>query len=122
RSTRIVTPGDNIVSVPNSEIMNQSISNTNSGLNNCLVSADIYLPHLIDTQRVRQIAIEVAQISKYVYLNKPIAVIFFSEKTNKEPVLKMRLNAYVMNVGYEFLFKSEMTELVLRELKNEGLM
>jgi hypothetical protein len=27
-----------------------------------------------------------------------------------------------MNVGYEFLFKSEMTELVLRELKNEGLM
>jgi hypothetical protein len=34
----------------------------------------------------------------------------------------MRLNAYVMNVGYEFLFKSEMTELVLRELKNEGLM
>jgi small-conductance mechanosensitive channel len=102
--------------------MNQSISNTNSGLNNCLVSADIYLPHLIDTQRVRQIAIEVAQISKYVYLNKPIAVIFFSEKTNKEPVLMMRLKAYVMNVRYEFFFKSEMTELVLRELKNEGLM
>ncbi|MDD2560470.1 MAG: mechanosensitive ion channel [Bacteroidales bacterium] len=121
RSTRIVTPDDSVVSVPNSEMMNQSISNSNSSANNCQVVAEVYLPHLIDTKRVRQIATEVAQVSKYVYLNKPITVVFFSDKTDERPILKMRLKAYVMDLRDEFSFKSEMTELVLRELKKEGL-
>lgn len=121
RSTRIVTPDDSVVSVPNSEMMNQSISNSNSSANNCQVVAEVYLPHLIDTKRVRQIATEVAQVSKYVYLNKPISVVFFSDKTDERPILKMRLKAYVMDLRDEFSFKSEMTELVLRELKKEGL-
>lgn len=122
RSTRIVTPDDSVVSVPNSEMMNQSISNSNSSQNNCQVVAEVYLPHLIDTKRVREIATEVARISKYVYLNKPITVVFFSDKTDEKPILKMRLKAYVMDLRDEFSFKSEMTELVLRELKNEGLL
>jgi hypothetical protein len=28
----------------------------------------------------------------------------------------MRLKAYVMDIRYEFIFKSELTEIVLREL------
>lgn len=122
RSTRILTSDDNIVSVPNSEIMNQSIANTNSGDIYCQVTAQIYLPHLIDTGRVRQIATEVAQISKYVYLNRAISVSFFSDKTDEKPILKMLLKAYVIDINYESAFKSELTELVLCELKKEGLM
>ncbi|MDX9770932.1 MAG: mechanosensitive ion channel family protein [Tenuifilaceae bacterium] len=121
RSTRIVTPDDSVVTIPNSEMMNQSISNANSSENNCQVVAEVYLPHTIDTKRAREIALEVAQVSKYIYLNKPITVLFFSEKTNNQPILKMRLKAYVNDVRHEFPFKSEMTELVLRELQKEGL-
>ena len=121
RSTRIVTPDDSVVTIPNSEMMNQSISNSNSSENNCQVVAEVYLPHTIDTKRVREIAIEVAQVSKYIYLNKPITVLFFSEKTEKQPLLKMRLKAYVNNLQHEFAFKSEMTEFVLKELVKEGL-
>lgn len=121
RSTRIVTPDDSVVTIPNSEMMNQSISNANSSENNCQVVAEVYLPHTIDTKRAREIATEVAQVSKYIYLNKPITVLFFSEKTNNQPLLKMRLKAYVNDVRHEFPFKSEMTELVLRELQKEGL-
>lgn len=121
RSTRIVTPDDSVVTIPNSEMMNQSISNSNSSENNCQVVAEVYLPHTIDTKRVREIATEVAQVSKYIYLNKPIAVLFFSEKTEKQPLLKMRLKAYVNNLRHEFAFKSEMTEFVLKELIKEGL-
>ncbi|MDY0254987.1 MAG: mechanosensitive ion channel family protein [Tenuifilaceae bacterium] len=121
RSTRIVTPDDSVVTIPNSEMMNQSISNANSSENNCQVVAEVYLPHTIDTKRAREIALEVAQVSKYIYLNKPITVLFFSEKTNNQPILKMRLKAYVNDVRHEFPFKSEMTELVLRELQKDGL-
>ena len=34
----------------------------------------------------------------------------------------MCLKAYVMDIRYEFAFKSDMTELVLRHLQEEGLL
>jgi small-conductance mechanosensitive channel len=122
RSTKIITPDDSTVTVPNSEFMNQYVSNSNSGENNCQVVAEIYLPINIDTERVREIATEAAQVSKYIFLNKPIAVLFFNEIHDRRLVLKMRLKAYVSNLEKEFVFKSEMTEIVLKSLLEEGLM
>jgi len=122
RSTRIVTGDDSVVSIPNSDIMNQAVSNVNSGEPNCQVVAEVYLPIDIDTVAVRGIALEVARVSKYVYLNKPISVLFFNEVKEYRSYLKMRLKAYVMDIRYEFAFKSEMTELIIRELLSEGVL
>jgi small-conductance mechanosensitive channel len=121
RSTRIVTADDSIVSVPNSEIMNQSVSNSNSGEPNCQVVAEFFLPMDIDTEQVRKIAIEGAQVSRYVYLEKPVVALFFQEIKDRKSYLKMRLKAYVLDIRYEFAFKSDMTELVLQALLNEGI-
>ena len=122
RSTRIVTADDSKVIIPNSDIMNQSVSNSNSGEPNCQVVAEVFLPIDIDTVAVRDIALEVARVSKYIYLNKPVNVLFFNEVKEKRSFLKMRLKAYVLDIRYEFDFKSEMTELILRELIKEGLL
>lgn len=122
RSTRIVTPDDSLVAIPNSTIMNGSVSNANAGEANCLVVAEIYLPLSIDTIRVREIATQTAQVSQYVYLNKPITVLFFNEVKERRSYLKMRLKAYVMDIRSEFAFKSEMTEIVISSLLAEGLM
>jgi MscS family membrane protein len=121
RTTRIVTPDDSTVSVPNMELMNSAVSNANTGELNCQVVAEIYLPIDVDTQRVRKIAIEAAQVSRFIYLNKPIVVVFFNEMHQRKSYLKMRLKAYVMEIRYEFQFKSDMTEIVLRELLSQGL-
>jgi len=121
RSTRIVTADDSVVSVPNAEVMNQSVSNSNSGEPNCQVVAEFYLPMDIDTEQVRKIAIEGAQVSRFVYLDKPIVALFFQEIKDKKSYLKMRLKAYVMDIRYEFAFKSDMTELVLQALMKEGI-
>ena len=48
RTVRIVTPDDSIVSIPNGEIVNQSVSNANSGAFNCQVVAEFFLPPDID--------------------------------------------------------------------------
>jgi|WetSurSiteA1Bulk_404760.scaffolds.fasta_scaffold13261_2 MscS family membrane protein len=122
RFTRIVTDNDSVVNIPNSDIMNQPVANSNSGEPNCQVVAEVFLPIDIDTVAVREIALEVARISKYVYLNKPISVLFFNEVRERRSYLKMRLKAYVMDIKYEFEFKSEMTELIIRELINEGIL
>ena len=121
RSTRIVTPDDSTVSIPNGEVMSKSVSNTNYGEPNCQVVAEIYLPITVDTEKVRQIAVEAAQVSKYIFLKKPVVVLFFNEVKERRSYLKMRLKAYVMDIRYEFQFKSEMTETVIRELIKEKI-
>jgi len=73
----------------------------------------------VDTDQARKIALEAAQVSKYIYLNKPIKVLFFNEVHQRRSYLKMRLKAYVLDIRDEFEFKSDMTEIVLRELINQ---
>jgi len=121
RITKMVTADDSVVSVPNAELMNNSISNSNSGELNCQVVAEIYLPIDVNTANVRKIALEAALVSKFVYLNKPIVVLFFNEVKERRSYLKMRLKAYVMDIRYEFQFKSDMTEIVIRELLKQGV-
>ncbi len=121
RSTKIVTADDSMITIPNSEFMTQNVSNSNSGENNCQVVAEIYLPIDVNTEQVRKIATEAAQISKYIYLNKPINVVFINEMHEYKSVLKMRLKAYVSNLDKEFAFKSEMTEIVLKSLLEQGI-
>ncbi|MEQ8910581.1 MAG: mechanosensitive ion channel [Vicingaceae bacterium] len=121
RSTRIVTKDDSLVSLPNAEVVNKAVSNSNAGEANCQVVAEIYLPVDIDTNKARQLAIEAAQVSQYIYLNKPIAVLFVNEVKEKRSYLKMRLKAYVSDIRYEFAFQSDMTEIVMKEFIKQGM-
>jgi len=121
-TTRVVTPDDSVVVIPNMELTNTSVSNSNSGELYCQVVAKIILPIDVNTQKVRQIAIESAQVSKYIYLNKPIAVIFTNKINENKPYLEMKLKAYVMDIRYEFHFQSDMTEIVLKELLNQSIL
>lgn len=120
RSTRIHTADDSVVTFPNGELMNQPISNSNSGETNCQVVAEIYLPITIDTKKVRSIAVEVAKLSQFIYLAKPITIIFVSDIKHDKLCYKMRLKAYVMDIRYEFVFKSELTEKLIKELLSKN--
>ncbi|MBN2349097.1 MAG: mechanosensitive ion channel [Bacteroidales bacterium] len=115
RSTRITTPDDSLVSVPNAEVMNQSVSNANSGEENCQVVTEIFLPLTADMHKIKQSAIEAAQVSKFIYLNKPIAVLFFQENIGLKVMLKVKVKAYVNDIRNEFAFKSELTEILTHE-------
>jgi len=121
RATRIVTPDDSTVIIPNMTLMNASISNSNSGELYCQVVAKIMLRLDVDTQKVRKIAIEAAQVSKYIYLNKPIVVLFANKMNEQKAYIEMSLKAYVMDIRYEFAFKSDMSEIVIKELLKQGV-
>jgi small-conductance mechanosensitive channel len=121
RSTRIVTKDDSLVSVPNSEAVNNAVSNSNSGESNCQVVAEIWLPIDLDTSKARAIALESAQVSPYVYLNKPITILFINEVKEQRSYLKMRVKAYVSDTRNEFIFMSDVTERVIKELLRQGI-
>ena len=115
RSTRLVTPSDNLVTVPNAEVMSQAVANANSGEENCQVVTEIFLPLNADLGKIRKTAEEAAQVSRYVFLNKPIVVLFSQEDVGQRVLLKVKVKAYVNDLRNEFQFQSEITEVLTRE-------
>jgi small-conductance mechanosensitive channel len=121
RSTRIVTPDDNLVSVPNAQVVDGQVANANAGELNCQVVTNLYLPGWIDEAQAKKIAFEAAASSKYVYLNKPIVVLVKDEF--KETFLThLKVKAYVLDPRYEFLFESDVTERARAGFRDAGLL
>lgn len=109
RSTRIVTADDNLVTVPNSQVVEEQVHNANAGQLNCQVVTDLYLPGQVDERRAREIAFEAAVTSQYVFLNKPI-VVLVSDEFRTTFVTRVRVKAYVLDPRFEFLMQSDITE------------
>jgi small-conductance mechanosensitive channel len=120
RSTRITTPDDSLVTVPNSQVVDGQVSNANAGELNCQVVTDLYLPGWVDEAQAKRIAFEAATGSKYVYLNKPIVVLVKDEF--KETFLThLKVKAYVLDPRYEFLLMSDVTERARAGFRKAGL-
>jgi small-conductance mechanosensitive channel len=121
RSTRIVTPDDSLVSVPNAQVVDGQVANANAGELNCQVVTDLYLPGWVDEARAKRIAFEAAASSKYVYLNKPIVVLVKDEF--KETFLThLKVKAYVLDPRFEFAFQSDVTERARAGFRDAGLL
>jgi small-conductance mechanosensitive channel len=121
RSTRIVTPDDNLVSVPNSQITDGQVSNANAGVPDCQVVTDLFLPIWADEGIAKRVAYEAAAASQLVYMGKPI-VVLLKEVFDKELMLRVRVKAYVLEHQYEFGFMSEITQAARREYRRLGLL
>lgn len=121
RSTRIVTPDDNLVSVPNAQVVDGQVANANAGALNLQVVTDLYLPGWVDEAQAKQIAYDAAAASRYVYLDKPIVVLV--KDVFKETFLtQLKVKAYVLDPRYEFLLMSEVTERARAEFRKQGLL
>ncbi|MEO0856894.1 MAG: mechanosensitive ion channel family protein [Bacteroidota bacterium] len=121
RSTRIVTPDDNLVSVPNAQVADSQVSNANAGALDCQVVTDLYLPGWVDVHQAKQIAYEAAATSKYVYLDKPIVVIC-KDAFKETFLLHLKVKAYVLDTRYEFLLMSDVTEAAKDAFRKAGLL
>ena len=121
RSTRIVTPDDNLVSVPNAQVVDQQVANANAGELNCQVVTDLYLSGEVDEAHAKRIAFEAAVSSKYVYLNKPI-VVLIKDELHWTVLTRVRVKAYVLDPRHEFLFASDVTERARAGFRAAGMM
>ena len=109
RSTRIVTPDDNLVAVPNAQIVDSQVSNANAGAPDCQVSTHLYLPGNVDVVRAKQLAFEVASRSSYVYLQKPI-VVHVRDEFDQAHITHIIVKAYVIDARMEPMLITDITE------------
>lgn len=119
RATRIVTPDDNEVTVPNAHVIDSQVANANTGSLNCQVIVELYVPGWTDVMEAKAIAYSAAANSKYVYMGKPIVVNV--QDVFKETFLtKLTVKAYVLDTRYEYAFASDVAESAKAEFKYQG--
>ncbi|HAC15222.1 MAG TPA: hypothetical protein DCE78_04665, partial [Bacteroidetes bacterium] len=121
RSVRIVTEDDSMVTIPNGEIMNKAVSNSNSSALDCQVVAELFLPSKIDINAVDEVCRKAAMTSRYAYLNKPVFVHTTHGTMGPRDFLKVRIKAYVLDIRFEQELRSDMTNLAITELTRRGL-
>lgn len=121
RSTRLRTFDDNIVSFPNAFVWTQTIANSNSGNLDEMVVTTLMLPAYVDIQTIKDIAWEAAAASPYAYLKKPINVLI-EDQFNRSFLTKFIIKTYVIDVRYERLLNSDITENIKAELIKRKLM
>lgn len=121
RSTRITTPDDSLVTVPNAQVVDGQVSNANAGALDCQVVTHLYLPGWADVALAKRLAYEAAASSKYVYLNKPIVVNVLDE-FKETFLLHLKVKAYVLDTRYEHLLASDVTEAAKTAFLRHGLL
>lgn len=120
RSTRIVTADDDLVSVPNSQVVEEQVANGNAGQLHCQVVTNLHLPGSVDERRAKEVAFEAAVNSQYVFLQKPIRV-FIEDEFRTTFVTRVRVRAYVLDPRFEFLLRSDITERAREGFRSAGL-
>lgn len=120
RSTKIVTPDDSLVTVPNSVVLSSSVSNTNAGAIDCQVVVDIWLPASTQLERVESIAREAVLTSKLAYLNKPV-VVNVKDEFKETYLTHLIVKAYVFDTRYENAFAADLTRRIKKEFVRHGL-
>lgn len=121
RSTRIVTADDDLVTIPNAQVVGEQVANSNAGQLNCQVLTDLYLPGRVDERKAKEIAFEAAVTSQYVFLKKPI-VVLVQDEFRTTFVTRIRVRAYVLDPRFEFVFQSDITERARDGFRAAGLM
>ena len=120
RNTQVNTLDDNLVTIPNSAIISDNISNANSGALDCMVVVTLWLPVNVNVTKVRKIANEAAITSRYLNIDKPVTILFFDHFDN-QPASKVVVKAYVLDARYEKLFEADVTEAAKKSLIEAGI-
>jgi MscS family membrane protein len=120
RSTKLTTPDDTRVTIPNSEILSSSAWNANSGVPDCQVVTDIFLPHDTDPAEAVEIGYESAFSSPYLLLSKPV-VVLLQDHFQYAPYMTLRIKAYVYDHRFEPRLQSDITIRTKAELLKRGI-
>jgi small-conductance mechanosensitive channel len=119
RATRLVTPDDSLVSVPNYLMFSQAVASANAGSPEMMVVIDLFIASESEAEVALEILQEAVITSKYVYISKkrPFTVLLDDFPFYR----RVRAKAYVYDLRYEFEFRSEVTRRAWQELTKRGV-
>jgi small-conductance mechanosensitive channel len=119
RSTRLVTPDDSVVVVPNFLFFDESIANANAGAPEMLVTVEFYVDPDADVARASAIVEDALVTSPYVYVGEdcPAGVVVEDDLYYRT----VEGRAYVNDLRNEIAFRNDVTRRVLAAFDGEGI-
>jgi small-conductance mechanosensitive channel len=117
RALQLVTPDDDLVTIPHLMLWNHPISNANNGGPQLQCTADFYLHPEHDAEKALETLQDVALTSAYLAVGRPVSVI-----ANEEPwSTRYRIRAYPIDARQQFSFVTDLTARGKAELMRLGI-
>lgn len=117
RAVQLLTPDDNLVSIPHLKLWSEPVINANDGGPTLQCSADFFLHPAHDGALVRGLLRDVALTSAYLAMGQPIAVVAQEFPWGT----RYRLRAYPIDGRQQFRFVTDLTLRGKAELRRAGL-
>ena len=119
RATRLVTPDDTLVSVPNYLIFTQAAASASSGTPEMMVVIDLFIDPDSDAVTGLEILKEAVVTSRYVFISRryPYTVLLQDFPYYR----RLRAKAYVHDLRNEFEFMSEVTRRAWCAFEQRGI-
>jgi small-conductance mechanosensitive channel len=121
RSTKMMTPDDTLVTIPNSHILDSFSFNDNAGVPECLVSTDLYLPADTDPDLAIRVGHDALVTCPYVLLRRRRAVVLEDAYT-ESPFMILKLKGYVYDHRYRPAMITDLTRRCKQEFRRLGLL
>jgi len=120
RVTRVVTPDDTLVSVPNGSIFQNPVANVNAGNLEMMVMIDLFIDPSSDAHQAMQILREALLTSQYIRLSEkhPYVILMKDFPFYK----RIRAKGYANDFRYEFIFETDVTKRAWQEFRRNGIM
>jgi small-conductance mechanosensitive channel len=121
RSVKLRTLDDSMVTIPNNMLLNEVTSCGNYGVLNMQVMIDFLIGIDQDVHRAREIVLEAAVTSNFVYLSNPVEVLVSQVATDGLVALRLRLKVYVLDTVFEKAFETDVTLRVMDAFRAENI-
>ncbi len=121
RSVRLVTPDDNVITIPNNKFLTEVVSSGNLGALDMLVEQDFYIGVDQDPALAKRLVAEASTSTRYAYLKKGWSVGINQVMIDNYYALRVRSNVYVLDVMYESALKTDVTERVMAAFREHGI-
>jgi small-conductance mechanosensitive channel len=121
RCTKIRTPEDTVVTVPNSEVLSSTVSNDNYGAPECQVVTHVFLPADTDPKTAMRIGFESAVCSPFLQPYRPITAIL-NDRYTESPYMEMRIKAYVFDHRFVARMQTDITTRAKLQLDRMGIL
>jgi len=121
RSTKLMTPDDTMVTIPNSQILDAVSFNENAGVPECMVVTELFLPADIDADLAIRIGHDALVTCPYLLLRRR-HIVALEDCYSETPFLTLKLKGYVYDHRYQPAMMTDLTRRCKQEFQRLGLL
>jgi small-conductance mechanosensitive channel len=121
RAVKLVTLDDNLVTIPNSRFLTDTVASGNAGALDMMIVCDFHIALDANLDRAKEICYAVAATSRYVYLKKAVTILASEVALSDRLALRVRVKAYVLDCRYEKAFETDIVSRVSALFVAEGI-